>query len=64
MRPLCAVSIDVDSIRCYYRIHGLGEAPEQLRDVIMRRCIPRFSAIFARRGMAATFFIVAEDIDV
>jgi hypothetical protein len=64
LQPLCAVSIDVDSIRCYYRIHGLGEAPADLREVIIRRTIPRFAEIFARRGLAATFFIVAEDIDV
>ncbi len=63
MRPLCAVSIDVDSIPCYYRIHALGPPPDELRDVILRRAVPRFAEIFARRGIAATFFIVAEDVD-
>jgi peptidoglycan/xylan/chitin deacetylase (PgdA/CDA1 family) len=61
---LCAVSIDVDPLSCYYRIHGLGEAREDLRDVIMRRCVPRFAELFERRGIRATFFIVGSDIDV
>src|SRR5690606_30226428 len=59
----CAISIDVDSIACYYRIHGLGPAPIALGDVIMRRCVPRFAEIFARRNIRATFFVVAKDLD-
>lgn len=64
MQRLCAVSIDVDPIPCYYRIHALGEARAELRDVIMRRCVPRFAELFARRGIEATFFIVGNDIDI
>jgi peptidoglycan-N-acetylglucosamine deacetylase len=60
----CAVSIDLDSIGCYYRIHALGPAPEELRDVVMRRCVPRFAALFERRGIRATFFVVGQDIDL
>jgi hypothetical protein len=63
-RPLCAVSIDVDPIPCYYRIHGLGPAPDALRDVVARRALPRFAEVFARRGVEATFFLVGEDLDV
>jgi peptidoglycan-N-acetylglucosamine deacetylase len=59
----CAVSIDVDPISCYHRIHGLGPAPAALEDMIMRRCVPRFAELFARRGIPATFFIVARDLD-
>jgi predicted deacetylase len=61
--PVCAISIDVDPIPCYYRIHGLGPAPAELRDTVARRALPRFAEMFARRGIAATFFVVAEDID-
>ena len=63
--PICAVSIDVDPIPCYYRIHGLdpGSAPHELRDLVARRALPRFAELFASRGIAATFFVVAEDID-
>lgn len=64
MNRRCSVSIDVDPLSCYYTIHGLGSAPAELRDLIMRRCIPRFAEVFARRGLTATFFIVGEDVDV
>jgi len=59
-----SVSIDVDPVPCYYRIHALGSAPPELRDVVMRRCVPRFAELLARRGIPATFFIVGEDADL
>lgn len=61
---LLSISIDVDPVPCYYRIHGLGPAPDELRDVVMRRCVPRFAELFARRGLPATFFLVGEDLDI
>ena len=61
--PRCAISIDVDPVPCYYRIHGLGTAPAALRHVIMARAVPRFLEVFERRGIAATFFFVAGDLD-
>jgi len=60
---LSSVSIDIDSIDCYYRIHGLGEAPPELRTVIAERCLPRFAELFAELEIDATFFVVAEDVD-
>ncbi len=59
----CAISIDVDPIPCYYRIHGLGPAPAGLRSAIMHRCVPRFAEVLERRGIRATFFVVAQDLD-
>jgi hypothetical protein len=61
---LCSVSIDVDAMDCYYRIHGIGEPPDELRDVVMRRAAPRFAELLARRGIRGTFFIVAQDVDL
>ena len=63
MTHRCAISIDVDPIPCYYRIHGLGPAPPRLRSAIMHRCVPRFAEALERRGMRATFFVVANDLD-
>lgn len=63
MNRLCSISIDLDPIPCYYRIHGLGTPPHELRSLIMRRCVPRYAEILARHGIFATFFAVAEDID-
>ena len=48
----CAVSIDLDAIGCYYRIHGLGEAPAELAHVIFERALPRAANSRAARGKA------------
>jgi hypothetical protein len=64
MRPVCCVSIDVDPIPCYYKIHSLGTAPARLRSKILCASLPRYADLFAERGIRATFFVVAEDIDV
>lgn len=64
MHRICAISIDLDPIPSYYRIHGLSAPPEELRALVMRRCVPRFAEILARHDIPATFFVVAEDLDV
>ncbi len=63
MSTLCSVSIDIDSIDCYYRIHGLGQAPESLCGAIAEQCLPRFAELFAELDIDATFFVVAQDVD-
>ncbi|HVK72359.1 MAG TPA: polysaccharide deacetylase family protein [Kofleriaceae bacterium] len=63
MRPLLAVSVDLDPIPCYYQIHGLGPAPLDLRDVVLRRALPRLAELFARHGVPATWFVVGDDLD-
>ena len=61
--PRCAVSIDLDALSCYYRIHGLGQLPDGLESIILQRCLPRFIELFQERGISATFFVVGIDID-
>jgi len=60
---LCAVSVDLDPLRCYYAIHGIGEVPGALVDVVLRRALPRFAEVFARHGIPSTLFVVGSDID-
>src|SRR4029079_17760768 len=61
---ICSVSVDLDAIACYYRIHALpGAAPEPARFAILRRCLPRFAELFARHGVRATFFVVGADLE-
>ena len=49
---------------CYWRIHGLPDAPpERARHAILRRCLPRFAALFARHDLRATFFVVGRDLE-
>jgi len=59
----CAVSIDLDGIACYYRIHGLGTPPPELEHAIHERALPRAAALFARHGIHVTWFTVGRDVD-
>lgn len=62
-RRLACVSVDLDPLACYYRIHALGPHPAGLADVILRRAVPRYLDVFARHGVRATFFVVGSDVD-
>jgi peptidoglycan-N-acetylglucosamine deacetylase len=63
-RRVCSVSVDLDPLRCYYRIYALGKAPGPgLADVVLRRAVPRFLDVFARNRVQATFFVVASDLE-
>jgi peptidoglycan-N-acetylglucosamine deacetylase len=61
---LASISVDLDPLACYYRIHALRGAPPAggLVDVVIRRSVPRFLETFARHGVRATFFIVGSDL--
>jgi hypothetical protein len=59
----CAVSIDLDAIGCYYRIHGLGEAPAELAHTVLERALPRAANFFSARGLHVTWFVVGRDAD-
>ena len=60
---IASVSVDLDAIACYWRIHALpGAPPEEGRRLILRRCLPRFAELFARAGVKATFFVVGQDL--
>src|SRR5262249_59183021 len=59
---IASVSVDLDPISCYYRIHALGADPPELADLILRRAVPRYLEILARHGVRATFFVVASDL--
>jgi peptidoglycan/xylan/chitin deacetylase (PgdA/CDA1 family) len=59
-----SVSVDLDPVECYWRIHAMpGAPPPQARHAILRRCLPRFAELFARHGARATFFVVARDLE-
>ena len=61
MTARASVSIDLDGLACYYRIHGLGDCPAGFDHTVMMRAVPRFAELFARRGIHATFFVVGQD---
>ncbi|HVV50422.1 MAG TPA: polysaccharide deacetylase family protein, partial [Polyangia bacterium] len=63
-QPKVAVSVDLDAVACYYRIHALGEPPTgPARHAVLRRCLPRFAELFARHDLRATFFVVGADLE-
>jgi peptidoglycan/xylan/chitin deacetylase (PgdA/CDA1 family) len=62
MKP-CAISVDLDGIGCYYRIHGLGPPPAELEHVILDRALPRAAALFAQHRIHATWFVIGRDAD-
>lgn len=62
-RPTCAISIDLDAVGCYYRIHGLGAPPAELEHVVFERAVPRAARLFASRGVNVTWFVVGRDAD-
>jgi peptidoglycan/xylan/chitin deacetylase (PgdA/CDA1 family) len=58
-----AVSIDLDGLSCYYRIHALGPPPAELEHVILERALPRAAALFAQHGLHVTWFVIGRDVD-
>lgn len=61
---VASVSVDLDAVECYWRIHALpGTPPPGARFAILRRCLPRFAELFARHSVPATFFVVGRDLD-
>lgn len=62
--PLVSVSVDLDAISCYHRIHALPEAPsDEAKFAILRRAVPRLLELFAAHGIPATFFVVGKDLE-
>ena len=62
-RRVCSLSVDLDPISCYYRIHALGPPPAGIAEVIAKKAVPRFLETFARHGVRATFFVVGSDLE-
>ena len=58
-----SISIDLDAIGCYYKIHALGAAPAELEHAILERALPRGAELFARHGVHVTWFVVGRDAD-
>lgn len=63
MTMRAAVSVDLDGIACYYRIHALGRAPAELEHIILERALPRAAALFAEKQINVTWFVIGRDAD-
>jgi peptidoglycan/xylan/chitin deacetylase (PgdA/CDA1 family) len=62
--PLVSVTVDLDAVECYFRIHALpGLPPPEARFAVLRRCLPRLAELFARHGVTPTWFVVGRDLE-
>ena len=59
-----SVSVALDSLHHYCRIHGLSESmlDERVRGLVYGAAVPRFLELFAEVGVPATFFAIGEDL--
>ncbi|QAT83483.1 polysaccharide deacetylase [Corallococcus coralloides] len=62
---LASISVDLDSLPHYCRIHGLPESllDERARTLIHRVAVPRFLELFAAVGVPGTFFVIGDDLE-
>lgn len=60
MRRLANVSVDLDGLIHYHRIHALTAPADPV--AIHTVALPRFLELFARHGIRATFFVITEDL--
>ena len=59
---LLSISVDLDEIHHYYRIHGL-EADDAV-SAVYSRAVPRLSDWAKQRGLVLTWFVVGQDLQV
>ncbi len=55
------VSIDLDGLACYHRIHGITDEGDPA--AIYRVAVPRYLELFRDLGISATFFVIAADLE-
>lgn len=61
---LASISVDLDSLPHYCRIHGLPETlvDGPARDLVYTRGVGRFRELWASLGIRGTFFAIGEDL--
>lgn len=64
MLPAC-VSVDLDSLPHYCRIHGLDDSllDSRARQLVYTVALPRFVELFSKLSIPATLFVVGEDLE-
>lgn len=63
---LASISVDLDSLPHYCRIHGLDESvlDDRARRLVYEVAIPRYLELFERVGVKGTFFAIGEDLSL
>ncbi|RJS18096.1 polysaccharide deacetylase [Corallococcus sp. H22C18031201] len=62
---LASISVDLDSLPHYCRIHGLPESllDARARSLVHAVAVPRFRELLATVGAPGTFFVIGEDLE-
>ncbi|MCP3104842.1 polysaccharide deacetylase family protein [Myxococcus sp. K15C18031901] len=62
---LASISVDLDSLPHYCRIHGLPESllDARARTLVHAVAVPRFRELFDALGIPGTFFAIGEDLE-
>ncbi len=58
---IAAVSVDVDALRCYHAIHGLGHHSLAM-DPVYHHALPRLLELFDQLRVAGTIFVIGQDL--
>jgi len=63
-RGLASISLDLDGLRHYARIHGLpaDTVPDAVEAVVLERAVPRFLELLARVGARGTLFVIGSEV--
>lgn len=61
---LASISVDLDSLHHYCRIHGLPESvlDARARSLVYATAVPRFRELWSAVGVPGTFFAIGEDL--
>ncbi|MGB8329737.1 MAG: polysaccharide deacetylase family protein [Polyangiales bacterium] len=62
-RRLASISIDLDEVPRYAAIHGVPTPTGPEAHVVYERCVPRLASWLEEESIAATFFVVGEDLE-
>lgn len=64
-RRLASISVDLDSLHHYCRIHGLPESlvDARARGLVYTTALPRLRALFDEVGVVGTLFAIGEDVE-
>ncbi|QRN94963.1 polysaccharide deacetylase family protein [Archangium violaceum] len=64
-RRLASISVDLDSLPHYCRIHGLPESllDARARGLVYTKAVPRLRELLESVGVPGTFFAIGEDVE-
>ena len=60
-RKTACISIDLDSVECYYGIHGL-KPPDTVKTIHFSKGLRRFLDLFDKLNIKSTLFVIGEDL--